>query len=115
MALAELSGAKPERVAAIVADRSGHGFRALYEKSGLPKAAFRAFQAALDVIYETGAAEDYLGHSVLRRRMVDLVLARYEQASEGELDYLLALLRKLAAEAARDEARLYTADLVAAA
>ncbi len=115
VALAELSGAKSERVGAIVADRSGHGFRALYEKSGLPKAAFRAFQGALEVIYETGSAKDYLGHSVLRRRTVELVLARYEQTAEGEMDYLLALLRKIAAEAAREEARLYTADLVAAA
>jgi hypothetical protein len=43
------------------------------------------------------------------------VLTRYEEAGEGELDHLLALLRKLAGEAARDEARLYTADLLAAA
>jgi len=115
VALAELSGAKPERVAAIVADQSGHGFRALYEKSGLPKAAFRAFQAALEVIYETGFAEDQLGYAVLRRRMAERVLARYEEAADGELDYLFALLRKFAGEAAREEARLYTADLVAAA
>jgi hypothetical protein len=47
--------------------------------------------------------------------MVERVLTRYEEAGEGELDHLLALLRKFAGEAARDEARLYTADLLAAA
>lgn len=114
-AFAELSGLSPERVAAIVADRSGHGFRALYDKSGLPQAAFRAFQAALEVIYEADSAEDLLAHSVLRRQMVERVLMRYEQGSDGEIDHLLALLRKLAGEAAREEARLYTADLLAAA
>ncbi|HLL27762.1 MAG TPA: DUF2336 domain-containing protein [Xanthobacteraceae bacterium] len=114
-ALAELSGLKPARVEAIVSDRSGHGFRALYDKAGLPDVAYRAFRAALEVIFETGFADDMLGHAVLRRRIVERVLVRYEEAADGELDHLLALLRKLAAEAAREEARIYTADLVAAA
>lgn len=114
-ALAELSGLKPGRVAAIVSDRSGHGFHALYQKAGLPDAAYRAFRAALEVIHETGFAGDTLGHAVLRRRIVERVLVRYEEAADGELDHLLALLRKLAAEAAREEARIYTEDLVAAA
>jgi uncharacterized protein (DUF2336 family) len=114
-ALAELSNLKPGRVAAIVSDRSGHGFHALYQKAGLPDSAYRAFRAALEVIHETGSAGDMLGHAVLRRRIVERVLVRYEEAADGELDHLLALLRKLAAEAAREEARIYTEDLVAAA
>jgi len=114
-ALAELTGLRRERVVAIVSDRSGHGFHALYQKAGLPEAAYRAFRAALEVIHETGFAGDTLGHAVLRRRIVERVLARYEEAADGELDHLLALLRKLAAEAAREEARIYTEDLVAAA
>lgn len=114
-ALAQLSGFDARRVEAIVSDRSGHGFQALYKQAGLPQAAFRAFQAALEVIYEAGYTDDLLGHAVLRRRMVERVLTRYEEAGEGELDHLLALLRKFAGEAAREEARLYTADLLAAA
>lgn len=114
-ALAQLSGFDARRVEAIVADRSGHGFHALYKQAGLPQAAFGAFRAALEVIYEASFTEEMLGHAVLRRRMVERVLTRYEEAGEGELDHLLALLRKLAGEAARDEARLYTAGLLAAA
>jgi len=114
-ALAQLSGFDARRVEAIVADRSGHGFHALYKQAGLPQAAFGAFRAALEVIYEASFTEEMLGHAVLRRRMAERVLTRYEEAGEGELDHLLALLRKLAGEAARDEARLYTADLLAAA
>ena len=49
------------------------------------------------------------------RCIVERVLARYEESADGELDHLLALLRKLAAEAAREEARIYTEDLIAAA
>ena len=47
--------------------------------------------------------------------MVEQVIQRYAPESFGELDELYALLRRFAAEAARDEARHFTADLVAAA
>jgi uncharacterized protein (DUF2336 family) len=114
-ALAELSQIRPERVAAIVSDRNAHGFRALYERAGLPAAAFGAFRAAIEVMNETGFVGDAYGAATLKRRMVERVLTRYESMAEGELDHLLAMLRRFAAEAAREEARYYTADLVAAA
>jgi len=113
-ALSQLSGCDRRRVEAVVSDRSGHGFEALYRRTGLPQSAFRAFRAALEVIYEAGDSGDFMGHAVLRRRMVERVLTRYE-ADEGELDHLFALLRKFAGEAAREEARLYAEDLLAAA
>jgi uncharacterized protein (DUF2336 family) len=114
-ALAELSDVTPARVATILGDRTGHGFRALYERAGLPEGAYGAFRAALEVVHEMGFAGDGQGHAILRRRMVERVLTRYESAGPHELDQLLALLRRFAAEAAREEARSYTADLVAAA
>lgn len=114
-ALAELSGQSPSRVASILSDRSGHGFRALFERAGLPENAFGAFRAAVEVLHETGFAGDAAGHATLGRRMIERVLTRYAPESRGELDELYALLRRFASEAARDEARLFTADLVAAA
>lgn len=114
-ALAELTGIEPQRVAGIVTDRGGHGFRAVYQRAGLPAAAFLAFRAALEVINEMGFTADKQSHAILRRRMIERVLTRYESAAPDELDQLLALLRRFAAEAAREEARSYTADLVAAA
>lgn len=114
-ALAQLSGYDARRVEAIVSDRSGHGFEALYRQSGLPKAALRGFRAALEVIYESDTSANLLGHAVFRRRMVENVLARCERTGEGDLDHLYAMLRKFAGEAAREEARLYAADLLAAA
>ena len=62
-----------------------------------------------------GFSADKQSHAILRRRMIERVLTRYESAAPDELDQLLALLRRFAAEAAREEARSYTADLVAAA
>ncbi|HEY7459757.1 MAG TPA: DUF2336 domain-containing protein [Xanthobacteraceae bacterium] len=114
-AFAELSGIRPERVAAILSDRNAHGFRALYERAGLPPAAFGAFRVAIEVMNETGFVGDAYGAATLKRRMIERVLTRYESIAEGELDHLLAMLKRFAAEAAREEARYYTADLVAAA
>jgi uncharacterized protein (DUF2336 family) len=114
-AFAELSGIRPDRVAAILSDRNAHGFRALYDRAGLPPAAFGAFRVAIEVINETGFVGDRYGAATLKRRMIERVLTRYETIAEGELDQLLAMLKRFAAEAAREEARYYTADLVAAA
>jgi uncharacterized protein (DUF2336 family) len=113
-AFAELAGLAPERVASVIHDRHTHGFRALYDRAGLPETAFGAFRAALEALHEIGFAGDGLGAANLKRRMVERVLTIYAGADEGEIDYLFAMLRRFAAEAAREEARFYTADLVAA-
>jgi uncharacterized protein (DUF2336 family) len=113
-AFTELSGLPSERVARVLSDRQGHGFRALYDRAGLPSAAFGAFRAALEALHEIGFIEDAFGAATLKRRMVERVLTLYAGSEEGEIDYLFAMLRRFAAEAAREEARYYTADLVAA-
>jgi uncharacterized protein (DUF2336 family) len=113
-AFAELSGLAPERVAGVLSDRHAHGFRALYQRAGLPEGAFGAFRAAIEASHEIGFADDALGAVTLKRRMVERVLTLYTGAEDGEIDYLFAMLRRFAAEAAREEARYYTADLVAA-
>ena len=114
-AFAELSGVRADRVASILSDRNAHGLRALYQKAGLPDTAFGAFHAAIQVMQETGFAGDSYGAATLKRSMVERVLTRYADMADGEIDYLFAMLRRFAAEAAREEARFYTADLVAAA
>lgn len=113
-ALSELSGLSPSRISSILSDKTGHGFRALFERAGLPQGAFGAFRAAIEVVHEMGFAGTQ-GYSALGRGMVEQVIQRYAPESFGELDELYALLRRFAAEAARDEARHFTADLVAAA
>jgi hypothetical protein len=49
----------------------------------------------------------------LRRRVVERVLARCADGSIGDVEPLLTLLRRFAAEAAREEARAFCAELVA--
>jgi len=113
-ALAELSGLPPRRVATLIHDRRGTGLRALYDKSGLPLSAFPAVHAALDAVHESGFAGDPGGATRLKRRMVERVLTRCEDAATGDVGPLLTLLRRFATEAARDEARRLCEDLVAA-
>jgi uncharacterized protein (DUF2336 family) len=113
-ALAELSGLPLSRVAALVHDRRGAGLRALYDKAGLPGAMFPAVRTALETMQETGFTADIGDATRLKRRMVERVLTVCETAGSSEIEPLLVLLRRFATEAAREEARLFCDDLVAA-
>lgn len=113
-ALADLSGLPIRQVSGLVHDRRGAAFRMLYERANLPPSAWTAFRAALDAFHEEGGASGLrAGEGALRRRMVERVLTAYVPLASGELDQLMVLLRRFALEAARDEARAFTQDLVA--
>jgi uncharacterized protein (DUF2336 family) len=114
-ALAELTELPLTRVAGIVHDRRGAGFRALYDKAGLPTSTFQIFREALDAMREDGFQIEVGGASRLRRRIIERVLTRCESAALGDVEPLLTLLRRYAAEAAREEARLFCEDLVSEA
>ena len=53
------------------------------------------------------------GASRLKRRIIERVLTRCESEALDEIEPLLTLLRRFAAEAAREEARLFCDELVA--
>jgi uncharacterized protein (DUF2336 family) len=112
-ALAELADMPLTRVVGIVHDRRGTGFRALYEKAGLPASTYAAFQEALTAMGEEGFVSEPGGESRLKRRIIERVLTRCENESADEIEPLLMLLRRYAAEAAREEARLFCDELVA--
>jgi uncharacterized protein (DUF2336 family) len=113
-ALAELAGLPVSRVAGIVQDRRGAAFQALYNQAGLAASAYSAFRAALEAMHETGFVGDLGGAARLKRRMVERVLTRCQDEDADEIAPLLMLLRRFATEAARDEARLFCDELVAA-
>jgi uncharacterized protein (DUF2336 family) len=112
-ALADLSGLSAQRVARLIHDRSGAGLRAVYEKAELPASAYPAFREAVMTLQENGFLGEAAGAAQLKRRMVERVLTRCETMAAGEIEPLLTLLRRFATEAAREEARLFCADLVA--
>jgi len=101
------------RVAGIVHDRRGVGFRALYDKAGLPASTFPAFQEALEATREDGFMIEPGSASRLKRRIIERVLTRCESDAPDQVEPLLTLLRRYAAEAAREEARLFCDELVA--
>jgi hypothetical protein len=54
------------------------------------------------------------GPTRLKRRMVERVLTRCADETDVDIEPLLTLLRRFAAEAAREEARMFCEELVAA-
>jgi uncharacterized protein (DUF2336 family) len=112
--LAELSGMPSERVLGLVHGKGNAGFRALYEKAGLPAATFPAFREAIAAMHEDGFLGDSGDASRLKRRMIERVLTRCEAAALDQVDSLMTLLRRFATEAARDEARMFCEQIAAA-
>jgi uncharacterized protein (DUF2336 family) len=111
-ALAELSGVPLDRVTGYVHDRSISGFRALYRKAGLPDLAYPAFREAIAAMREGILLGEHGGAARLKRGIVERVLARCADERGPDSGALLALLRRFAVEAAREEARLFCHDLI---
>jgi uncharacterized protein (DUF2336 family) len=102
-AAAELSGLAIGRAVGFAREPFGWGFAALFHKMGLPShflAPFRVALAALEELRCEGADRP-LGV------VIDRVIATCEAANSADLARLLAVLRRLEAEAAVDEARVY--------
>jgi len=112
-ALGELSGLPLDRITGYIHDKSISGFRALYRKAGLPDSAYPAFREAIAAMRDGILVGEQGGVARLKRGIVERVLARCAGEHGHELVPLLALLRRFAVEAAREEARMFCDDLVA--
>jgi uncharacterized protein (DUF2336 family) len=112
-ALAELSGLPIDRVSGYIHDKTIAGFRALYDKAGLPETAYPAFRAAIIAMREGFLIGEPGGAARLKRRMVERVLSVCASERAPAKASLMSLLRRFAVEAAREEARMFCADLVA--
>jgi uncharacterized protein (DUF2336 family) len=110
-ALAELADLPAARVSALLHDRRAGGFKAVYERAGLPASVYPAFRAAIEAMHEDGLAEPG-GATRLKRRMVERVLTSCAGLPAGDVEPLMMLLRRYATEAAREEARLFCDELV---
>src|ERR1700736_5900568 len=112
-ALAELSGLPLDRVAGLVHGRGSAGFRALYEKAGLPTSSYPAFREAIAAMQEDGFVGTVGGAARLRRGRGERVLTHCETDRKAA-EPLLILLRRFATESAREEARMFCDELIAA-
>jgi uncharacterized protein (DUF2336 family) len=111
-ALADLSGMPIARVSALVHDKGSAGFRAVFDRAGLPASTYPAFREAVEAMREGGFVGHLGGATRLKRRMVERVLTRCADHDGVDVEPLLTLLRRFAAEAAREEARLLCDELV---
>jgi uncharacterized protein (DUF2336 family) len=103
--LSRLSGLPAARVYALLAEGREAALRALFTRAGLPERSHPAFVVALEVLRELDFDGDAGERARFGRRMIERILTRYQCFAPGEVDDLLAMLRRLAAEAAREGAR----------
>ncbi len=104
-AFVSLSELPAKRVAALLRDRRGVGLRALCRKAGLPVSLEPAFGAAILALNARGFDAGSLRQGIDRELLRSVLLAC--EALEGqETHALMALLRRMDAEAAREEARV---------
>lgn len=104
-ALSVLAHVPESRVSSLVRAGRTSSLRAVYAKAGLPPVAFDAFAAALDTcrrIAEEGGPRDRYRFT---KHMVESVLARYHHITDGEMNELTGMLRRFAADQAREAAR----------
>jgi uncharacterized protein (DUF2336 family) len=112
-ALAELAEVPIDRVTGYIHDRNVSGLRALYAKAGLPEIAYPAFREGITALRQGAALGEESGATRLKRGLVARVLSACAQEPTRDSAVLLALLRRFAVEAAREEARMFCEDLVA--
>ncbi|RXT57374.1 hypothetical protein B6S44_02815 [Bosea sp. Tri-44] len=103
-AFAALSGLPLNRVRALLWDRRGAGLKALYRKAAMPEALLPAFAATVDALKQAGPGQR--GAGGIDRDLLVHVLIACEGLEGPQANALMALLRRLDAEAARDEARM---------
>ncbi len=111
--IAELSGVPLELAASYIHDKNISGFHALYNRARLPHVAYPAFREALAAMREGVLLGEQGGAARLKRRMVERVLDACAAERGADMPAVLALLRRFAVEAAREEARMFCEDLVA--
>jgi uncharacterized protein (DUF2336 family) len=100
-AAVELTGVSPHRVAGFMSEPFGAGFAALYRRMGLPQQFITPFRAALAALEEFGADES----NRVSRPVISKVIAFCESERSSSLSCVIALLRRLEAEGALEEAR----------
>lgn len=103
-AFVTLSELPAARVGALLRDRRGAGLKALYRKAGLPAALQPAFTAAITALNLRGFDRGGRGGGIDRELLREVLIA-CEVLEGDEARALMALLRRMDAEAAREEAR----------
>ncbi|MDE3060195.1 MAG: DUF2336 domain-containing protein [Pseudomonadota bacterium] len=92
--LAKLSNIPVANARALITDRGELGFRAIYNKSGLPDTMFPAVKLLLKVVRELDGEGEKPGHSRYANRIVERILKYAEGEHIENLSYIIALVRR---------------------
>ncbi|MBY0407153.1 MAG: DUF2336 domain-containing protein, partial [Rickettsiales bacterium] len=95
-ALARMSGVAVSNARALISDKGALGFRAIYNKSGLPEAMFPAVRLLLATVRELDAAGDTPGTPRYTNHLVERLLQHAETNHVENLSYIIALVRRSA-------------------
>lgn len=100
-ALAELTELPLRRVQALIHGGGGNaGFRAMFDKAGLPASTYAAFREVLTAIPEAHSNGESFDGGRLKRCMVERALTSCERCHLDDLEPLVILLRRFATEEA---------------
>ena len=113
-AFSRLSGVKFERVESILTRDRESAFRAVYDRAGLPESAFFVFNCAISTWRRLLSSKSPINQSRMPFLVTREVLQSYSGKQDAVLDELLVLLRKLAAETARESARQKAVEMTTA-
>lgn len=95
-ALARLSNIPVSNARTLITDRGELGFRAIYNKSGLPDAMFPAVKLLLRVVRELDTKGEKKSTSRYANRIVERLLQYSEEEPIDNLSYIIALVRRIA-------------------
>lgn len=99
--LALLAKMPPAMVHSLMFGRGAMGLKALYFKAGLPGVMYSAVRVAVDVYLELRHDMDVSDESRFGRRMIERILTQYEEFSDDDKKYLLAMLKRYAGRETR--------------
>jgi uncharacterized protein (DUF2336 family) len=111
-AISQLSGVRFARVETVLTHDRKSAFKAIYDRAGLPAAAFDVFNFTISAWRQLLKSSSEINRSRLPFLVTREVLSNYTIGESPIMDDLLVLLRKLAAEAARESA-IYKAEEIA--
>lgn len=94
--LAHLSSIPVSNARKLISDRGELGFRAIYNKSGLPEAMFPAVKLLLKIVRELDTEGEKKGGARYANRIVERILHYSEDTQMENLSYIIALVRRVA-------------------
>lgn len=94
--LALLSNIKVENARKLIADRGELGFRAIYNKSGLPDTMFPAVKLLLKIVRELDGEGINNNNAYYSNRIVERILQYSEENPVENISYIIALVRRVA-------------------